>query len=64
MMNASEIRAYNTLRAIALSTSDPLARSIALGVLGESAAQAREALSLTCLGDDLESLRAALERQY
>lgn len=55
------------LRAIALSTSDPLASQVVLQFLGESLAEAREALGASCWGEDLvpgrevENLRAALE---
>jgi hypothetical protein len=59
-----EIRRYNVLRLIALSTSDPLARSIALAELEEDEGRAREELSQTCWGEDMNSLREAAERRF
>lgn len=61
MPSANEIRAYNTLRLIALSTSDPLSRTVALDVLGESEDQARHELSQTCWVEDMDNLREAVE---
>ncbi|MDN3525310.1 hypothetical protein QWY79_08495 [Halomonas sabkhae] len=48
------------LRLIALSTEDPLARDVALYVIGETADQARQALLTTAWGRDLSDLREAV----
>lgn len=64
MPTASDIRAHNTLRLIALSTSDPLSRTVALDVLDESEDQARQELSQTCWIDDMDNLREAVETNF
>lgn len=64
MPSANEIRAYNTLRLIALSTNDSLARTVALDVLGESEDQARYELSQTCWVEGMDNLREAAEANF
>lgn len=64
MATPREIRSYNVLRLIALTTSDPLARSIALDELEEDGDRAREELSQTCWGEDIDSLSEAAERRF
>jgi|TARA_R110000851_G_scaffold328795_1_gene500020 hypothetical protein len=64
MRTPREIRSYNVLRLIALSTSDPLAKSIALDELEEDVVRAQEELSQTCWDEDMDSLREAAERRF
>jgi hypothetical protein len=60
------IAALYPLRALALSTRDPLAAQVVLKFLGESEEEARTQLAASCWGEDLvpgkevENLRAAL----
>lgn len=64
MPTTNDISAHNTLRIIALSTSDTLAHTIALDVLGESEDQARHELSQTCWVEDMDNLREAVETNF
>ncbi len=64
MNENNEFSANNALRCIALCTTDPLARTLALAELQESEDQARHMLSQTCWADDLVNLRYAVEDNY
>lgn len=64
MPTPHEQRRANTLRLIALTTNDLLARTIALDELGESEDQARNELSQTCWADDMSNLRSAAEANF
>lgn len=60
----NEQRRTNTLRLIALTTNEPLARTVALDELGESEDQARYELSQTCWAEDMSNLRTAAEANF
>lgn len=64
MTTPHEQRRGNVLRLIALTTNDPLARTVALDELGESEVQARHELLQTCWADDMSNLRTAAEANF
>lgn len=55
--------AENMLRLIALTTTDELAKVVALNVLEESDTEAKNALVNTCWGEDIDSLRECAEKE-
>lgn len=59
-----EIQVCNTLRIIALATTDALVRTVAFSILCESEEQVKSELAKTCWADDLDSLRESLANQY
>ena len=65
-MSASprEIQICNTLRIIALTTTDELTKAVAFSILCESEDQVKNELAKTCWADDLGSLRESLASQY
>jgi hypothetical protein len=63
-MDAGHIQANNALRLIALTTTDDIAKKLALDVLNESENEAREQIGQTCYEEDMSDLRGALETQY
>lgn len=58
MSKADQIR--NTLRVVALATTDAVARECCLDALEETESEAKSALDKTCWGDSLDELREAL----
>lgn len=63
-MAANEIKANNTLRIIALSTTDNLIKNLALETLGETESEVYEELAGTCYSEQLDDLRSAVKAQY
>lgn len=59
-MNHNTILEKNRLRLIALTTTDDLVKSFALGALNENEVLARYELSQTCWADKLGDLRSAI----
>ena len=57
-MNIEKLQ--NTLRLIALSTSDDLAKALCLDVLEESEAECKEQIKQTCWVDSADDLRAGI----
>jgi hypothetical protein len=56
------IAAKNTLRLIALATTDVETKKLALSVLVESESTAKAEMSKTCFADDIVNLREAMIR--
>ena len=63
-MSAKEIQQRNTLRLIALSTTDHLIKLMALSVLEESEDQVIFEISKTCWNEDLPNLRSEVLEQF
>lgn len=57
---SSEDQIRNTLRVVALATTDPVSRECCLDTLEETESEVRLALAKTCWGEDLDRLRAAM----
>ena len=58
---SKEDQLLNTLRVIALSTTDVVVRECGLDVLEETESEALSALAQTCWAEDLDRLRGALK---
>lgn len=57
---SSEDQIRNTLRVVALATTDPVSRECCLNILEETESEVRSALAKTCWVEDLDRLREAL----
>lgn len=63
-MQREDVKARNTLRLIALSTTDNLIKKLAFDVLNETEQEVKSELSKTCYANDLDELREAIQAQY